>query len=542
MSGEKDRSRSSSDDAINQVTIDQERAHPLSRVRLAPGTIRYMYDRSSDCKATGEPGQDYLTFRYTSGRLAFAVCDGVGGSFLGNLAARFLGDHLVEWLWEHPSVAQAEQFQRELFRHLRELVGPASRLIENYPLPRGLQPIVRDVLEEKRSYGSEAMFVCGRIEWPAQQSQGQVALAWLGDAELQVCDRGGRWRRFLGATAERWSSFRGPRGNPQVQIATADDIARVIAYSDGLRSLAEDLRHLPDRMLDQALELLAQDPRNDDLSLIDIALNEQQMLAERRSRDQSQTSVSPPTLHREDIAPPRRAEAVSSSQASLASPRILSAEPDRAGSVLLRWIPVPGASEYRVQVADTIEAFNRIPLEYRIPEASFKTNPFGRRLQYARVQALSGERSSDWSEIVTLGGDSSTHPISPGSHNPTTHSLGRESAGRTETRQSPDPMSAILPVPEFLSPPNNATINSGFKLTWTEVPVAEVYVIQEASDPTFDPDEVLSEFVDQPYFTVEQEEPGIYFYRVQAQTSGAQSAWSSLLRIRIQRIDADHPR
>ncbi|MGH9768840.1 MAG: protein phosphatase 2C domain-containing protein [Blastocatellia bacterium] len=542
MSSERYTDRPSPGEASFQVAISQERAQPLSRMRLAPGTIRYMYDRSSDSKANGEPGQDYLAFHYTSGRLAFAVCDGVGGSFLGNLAARFLGDHLVKWLWEHPSVVKTEQLQRELSRHLSELVGPASHLIENCPLPHGLQPIVREILEEKRAYGSEAMFVCGRIEWPAQRSQGQVALAWLGDAELQVCDRSGRWRRFLGVTAERWSSARGPRGNLQVLIAPADDIARIIGYSDGLRSLADDLRHLPDSMLDQALNRLARDPRNDDISLIDVALDEQQMPAERGAANRALSPVSSHTLHNEDMAQPEQVETVSSSHSSLASPRILSSDLDQAGSVSLRWTSVPGAAEYRVQVADTVEALNRIPIEYFIPEASFKTNPLGGRLLYARVQALGAERSSDWSEIVTLGGASTARAIAPASHYPSTHSHGKEWPGRTETSHSPDPTSTILPVPKFLSPPNNAIINSGFKLTWTAVHGAEVYVIQEAPDPMFDPDEVVGEVVDQPYFTVEQEEPGIYFYRVQAQTSSAQSAWSSPLRIRIHRIEADRAR
>lgn len=424
MSSERHTSRPSPGDASFQVAINQERTQPLTRVRLSPGTIRYMYDRSSDSKANGEPGQDYLIFCYTSHRMAFAVCDGVGGSFLGNLAAHFLGAHLVKWLWEHPSLVTREQIQRDLSQHLRELVGPASHLIENYPLPHGLQPIVREVLEEKRAYGSEAMFVCGRIEWSAERSSSQVVLAWLGDAELQVCDRSGRWHRLHGTVAERWSTIRGPRGNLQVLIAPVDDIARIIGYSDGLRSLADYLRHLPDSVLDHALKRLGQDPRSDDLSLVDIALDEQHM-------------------------PP---------------------------------------------------------------------------------------------EIVPLGEARTAGATAPESHRPTADIPTSEWPKRAEPSPAPDPSSTLLPAPKFLSPPYNAIINPGLELIWTAVPGAEVYVVQEATNPEFDRKDVVSECVDQPYFTVEEDKPGVYYYRVQAKTSRALSAWSNPWRVQIQKIEADRTR
>lgn len=422
MSAERDKKRHSSGESSIRVAINQDQAQPLTRLRLSPGAIRYMYDRSGDSKASGEPGQDYLSFCHLSDRLAFAVCDGVGGSFLGNLAARFLGDQLVRWLWEYPALVKTERIQFDLSRLLRELIGPASHLIENYPLPKDLPPIVREVLEEQRAYGSETMFVCGRIEWPAQHSPGQVALVWLGDAELQVCDRRGRWRTFVGTSAERWSTSRGTRGDFRILTAPAEEVARVIGYSDGLRSLADDLRLLPDNMLDRALKLLARDPRNDDLSLVDIALDEQSMPAEQGVANQVWTSIAPPATYGEQTALTRQAEA------------------------------------------------------------------------------------------------------------------------RSSSHSSPDPSSSLSPTPEFLSPPNNAIINSGFKLTWTEIPGAEGYMIQEAPDPKFDPDEVLWELVDHTHFIIEQDVPGVYYYRVRAQSSGAQSEWSRQLRIQIQRKEADRIR
>ena len=82
------------------VAIRQDRGQAVTRVRLAPGLLRYAYDLARDSRDSDEPGQDFLAFRYGGGRLAFAVCDGVGGSFLGHLAAQFLGEHLVAFLWD----------------------------------------------------------------------------------------------------------------------------------------------------------------------------------------------------------------------------------------------------------------------------------------------------------------------------------------------------------------------------------------------------------------------------------------------------------
>jgi hypothetical protein len=502
-----------------------------------------MYDRSEDSKANREPGQDYLTFHYVSGRLAFAVCDGVGGSFLGNLAAQFLGEHLVEWLWEQHSPIATNRLKRDLSRYLLKLTRPASHFIENYRLPSGLPPLVHEVLEEQRAYGSEAMFVSGRIEWPSSRSSGQVALAWLGDAELQVYDRDGHRRALLsGTVAERWSTSRGLRGELHTFVGAADGIARVIGYSDGLHSLTDDLHHLPDRLLARELMRLGQHSLSDDLSLVDIALDEQYIPAEQGVEDDVQPPKSP-SAQAEDRAAhsPSSTEINSPPDPSLSSPHILSTDTDRIGSVLLRWMSVSGAEEYRVQMAATADAFERTPLQYVVRETQFKTMPLRGRIKCARVQALAGERSGSWSKIVPLGDKPAVRPSEFTSFHPARPTPSKEHPTPDEADAWEDRTPA-LNSPIFLSPPDDANINTGSKLTWSEISDAEFYTVQQATDRTFAPDDVLEEIVSESFVSItEDDEPGVYYYRVQAGTANARSAWSRTLRVRIRSDDLTVP-
>jgi hypothetical protein len=394
-----------------QVAIRQDRAQTVARVRLAPGLLRYAYDLARDSRESHEPGQDYLVFRYGDGRLAFAVCDGVGGSFLGHLAAQFLGDHLVAWLWDSAAPRSDAELQDGLSRFLEGLVAEARQWIGSYPLPKTLSPLLRTVLEGKRSYGSETMFVCGRLEWPSAQSTGLVAIAALGDAELQLWNSSGALT-LQGKTQERWSTHRGPRGQLRTVIESAGKIRRLLAYSDGLRSIAGELLQLPDNLLDQEIARLQQSPQSDDISLIDIALDETDMAA---SRGVPRAAV-----------PPTRAA------------------------------PREGTSKAMA------------------PE----------------------ERSAPHVAAV-----------------PT----------------APTPMA---PAPSFLSPAADTPLARGSKLTWTSVAGAEAYEIEQATSESFAPSEVLESRVVDPWLIVD-DDAGLYWYRVRAETPHGKGAWSRPLRVVI---------
>src|SRR5512138_1232221 len=80
------------------IAIPQGAESPVRHAEAGPFAYRYAYYRSTETRAAGDPGQDYLTFLQTGQSFVFALCDGVSQSFFGELAARALGNSLVQWL------------------------------------------------------------------------------------------------------------------------------------------------------------------------------------------------------------------------------------------------------------------------------------------------------------------------------------------------------------------------------------------------------------------------------------------------------------
>ena len=75
------------------------------------------YCRSMECRISGEPGQDYDAYRVGRGSLQFCVCDGVGQSYFGDAAARFIGDLLITWLGDktfYPDIGCKDSLAEQL--------------------------------------------------------------------------------------------------------------------------------------------------------------------------------------------------------------------------------------------------------------------------------------------------------------------------------------------------------------------------------------------------------------------------------------------
>ncbi|HVO43889.1 MAG TPA: hypothetical protein VMT34_14765, partial [Aggregatilineales bacterium] len=152
-----------------QIAISQAQETPLQDVEGGGFAIRYTYGRSSESQVSGQPGQDYLRLyigqahRTERAKVTFAVCDGVGSSFMGDFAARRLGDFLCETLWGSRihHAPSPETLGEQLAGELAELRPMVDAEIRDYPLPTDLSPLVRNALYRQRDYGSESMFVCG---------------------------------------------------------------------------------------------------------------------------------------------------------------------------------------------------------------------------------------------------------------------------------------------------------------------------------------------------------------------------------------------
>jgi hypothetical protein len=250
------------------IQLPQNTETPLTALRTPAGMLLYLYVRSGDSVVADSIGQDYVTFRYGEADLAFAVCDGVGQSFMGDVAARSLGDGLIDWLWKLKRPQSAEAFSRDTAAALTALCATSGKLVAEYKLPESLPPIVKQALELQRKYGSESMFVAGRLA--LDEDDPWVALCWLGDSPVAAIDLDGELLDLSphGSTSERWNATTGVKGEVHTWIGNAKHVARVAGYTDGL-----GMDHVPtDAKLAEMVGNWLKNPPNDDASLFDVRL------------------------------------------------------------------------------------------------------------------------------------------------------------------------------------------------------------------------------------------------------------------------------
>lgn len=263
---------------MTRIALSQATDTPARHERLATALLTVLYDRSRDSKQAQALGQDYICYRYDATRLAFCICDGVSQSFYGDLSARFLGDHLVAWLFAAtPDASDGATFAEQLHAELQRAVPAATQLVLEHPIGWAVPPIVRTALERKREQGSESMFVAGLVDF----AKGQLWAAWMGDLRLWLWDADGQPMAFPDAvweTKERWSSRVGAKnGLPHGLHLPLSAFTRLTIHSDGIGSRHADLAHITLDALDQLAAELSAAPASDDLSIFDLDLHPAQL-------------------------------------------------------------------------------------------------------------------------------------------------------------------------------------------------------------------------------------------------------------------------
>lgn len=257
-----------------RVCIPQDQETPLQTMETNL-FCRFTYLRAKESQQACESGQDYLTFMHSPTRFCFALCDGVSLSFHGELAAKMLGDALVEWVTQQkpPLLTDGKQAQVRLHQHLQSLTVEATKQIQSHIIPPPVSPWVRDVLEEKRTLGSEAAFVCGCLDDPSEK--GNLFLAWMGDIRIRLWDRGIEHSHLLGDsfhTIERWSTRRGAiYGIPHTASLPLQSLTHLQVYSDGIQEL-DTWQQIPTTdQLQSLIDTAQHHPTSDDISLIELS-------------------------------------------------------------------------------------------------------------------------------------------------------------------------------------------------------------------------------------------------------------------------------
>ncbi len=262
---------------IRTQRVPQTIETPVTFVQVPGGYVRYAYARSSDSMASQIEGQDYLCFQHNDQRLVFVVCDGVGSSFCGNLAARILGDRLLEWLWlaEVPRMGGAGALMETATSYLQRIQREAQLEVEDYEIPDTISGLVRQALESQRAYGSEAIFVAARIDHPSPTiPEGLISVFWMGDTRVRVLDETGQPFELGGSweNANRWSTVQGVRGSMSAWMESLKGVGRIVAFSDGLSAHTDRLLDYSDDKLDREIRAGSRLPTSDDVSFIDVVI------------------------------------------------------------------------------------------------------------------------------------------------------------------------------------------------------------------------------------------------------------------------------
>jgi hypothetical protein len=250
-------------------------------------TVRLLSCRCQESRAQLLPSQDYACLiadaRSASLSLCFCVCDGVGSSFMGGFAARYLATQLTRWLNQLETIQlHRDGVDRLHFSLSNELAGWArsgQAELSRVTVAPSQASLIQEVLEELRaSHGSETVFCAGRIDYPAERdghrsNEGPtVLLCWMGNVkatlfqnERDLVDFG-----YLPDDRSAWSTVRGLCGTPRLYLATLGSLDRLIVYTDGAESFGSRIADLDDHQLyDSALDLL-QLPTSDDVTVLDV--------------------------------------------------------------------------------------------------------------------------------------------------------------------------------------------------------------------------------------------------------------------------------
>ena len=254
------------------------------QLALADGlSMRLLSVRCQEAVEENLPCQDYAlaVVEQDRSRLAFCVCDGVGGSYKGDYAASYLSHCLVEWLLDLPDLrVQTVDLAQALEFKLHSWAEQGHEDLQREPLPANISALLRHVLEEQRNtFGSETVFFAGRIDYGpslGREPQNRQALfCWMGNIAAQIFVTPAK-STLLGDSSQldsdrnRWSTRQGPLGMLGASTINFEMVERLIVSTDGLATISSELASLDDEMLEIKIEELSRLPANDDMTLLDV--------------------------------------------------------------------------------------------------------------------------------------------------------------------------------------------------------------------------------------------------------------------------------
>lgn len=190
------------------------------------------YRRCCDFDEGDKPGQDFAILRSDEEHVVGVVADGVSQSFYGNIAAKKVGQRLLDFLWQNRCAPPSKNHTQQI---LSELEKRTKLDIDKFSLPEDIEGVIRDVLEEKREIGSQTVFAAFLLDVKNRF----VWLYQVGDVIALVEKQNGEKEVIESVPDGRWSS--GGKSDLKLKLTNANNIKSIIIKSDGATDWGETL-------------------------------------------------------------------------------------------------------------------------------------------------------------------------------------------------------------------------------------------------------------------------------------------------------------
>lgn len=270
------------------IESEQSREVQLTQIDRGPFILRFASYRKNEDAEYNLRSEDYIVSDITPSRAIFALCDGVGSSFYGDIGSQILGELLLNWLQKLrlEDVLSAIELAsdsvpglvRNLQQELEKSIKLATSIVEKKDIRTGKDDLTHIAEKDQRDqFGTQSNFV-GGVVWPGTQSlpNGLVLLFWLGNARVRIFFQNtelpplAKWGEDTDQQKEVWSSKEGVVGQVYSYITDLSKITSILAHSDGLEKVEN--RIIPGIVANQLEELVsqAQSMKDDDISFLEL--------------------------------------------------------------------------------------------------------------------------------------------------------------------------------------------------------------------------------------------------------------------------------
>ena len=272
------------------IESEQSREVRLTELTRGPFVFRFLSYRKSEDAALNLRSEDYIVSELTPEKAIFGLCDGVGSSFYGNIGSQLLGEILLSWLekvplpgkpsLEKPQAVNAwlGTITSELTSELNGKVTFATSVVQRKEITSQDELVRLAEITQRDDFGTQSNFACG-ILWPRSRvlPKGLVLLFWLGNARIRLFNQNRELTSMLGwgkdpnQLKEVWSSKDGVVGKVYSYVTDLAAVTHIIAYSDGLENVEEQIRpHLDGAQL-EALVQKSQSIKDDDATFLELS-------------------------------------------------------------------------------------------------------------------------------------------------------------------------------------------------------------------------------------------------------------------------------